>query len=158
MDRPGHRAGSYRRGMSDIRISRGLSIPGSEVELSFSRSGGPGGQNVNTVATKVELRFDIEASRTLTDQQKARIREQLANRITKDGVLLIQSSEHRTQHDNRRAAVGRFRNLLREAVRPPKRRIPTRRSRAANERRLEQKRRRAEKKRLRDDPDPPSGW
>ncbi len=138
-----------------MRITGSVSIPESEIELNFARSGGPGGQHVNTSATKVELRFDVDSSSALDDDQKRRIHDHLGNRITQDGVLILHASEHRSQSQNRRAAVGRFRNLLREALRPRKRRKATRPSRAAKERRLEAKRRRAEKKRLRRSPEPP---
>ncbi len=141
--------------MADIRIRRGVTIPEREIELRFARSGGPGGQKVNTAATKVELRFDVDASEALTDVQKQRVKAHLKSRITGDGVLILQSSEHRTQGRNRAAAVGRFRNLLREALTPTRRRVRTKRPRAAEERRLEDKRRRAEKKRLRRKPEPP---
>lgn len=141
--------------MGDIRITRRVSIPESEIELSFARSGGPGGQHVNTSATKAELRFDVGASQALTDRDKERVREHLASRLTKDGVLVLQASEHRSQAANRRAVVGRLENLLGEALQPRKARRQTRPSRAAKERRLESKRRRAEKKRLRRSPEPP---
>lgn len=144
--------------MAGVRITRRLTIPDAEIELSFARSGGPGGQHVNTAATKVELRFDVDGSGSLDDTQRERIRAHLANRITKDGVLVLRSSEHRSQADNRRAVVGRFRNLLREALRPRKHRRATNPTRASEERRLEEKRQRAERKRLRKDPEPPPGW
>jgi ribosome-associated protein len=143
--------------MAGVRINRNLTIPEGELELSFARAGGPGGQHVNTAATKVELRFDVERSQALSAEQKERIRRRLGSRLTKDGVLVLQASEHRSQAMNRRAVVGRFRNLLREAIRQPKQRKPTRPSRAARERRIEDKRRRSEKKRLRRPPEiPPS--
>lgn len=144
--------------MTDIRISRRLTIPESEVELRFARSGGPGGQHVNTASTKVELRFSVDDSDALDEDQKARIHDHLGNRITKDGVLILTSSEHRSQSQNRRAVTGRFGNLIAEALRPRKRRRRTRPTRGSKERRLEEKRQRAEKKRLRQDPEPPPGW
>lgn len=144
--------------MADIRITRRVTIPESEIELRFARSGGPGGQHVNTSATKVELRFSVDASEALDDRQKERVREHLGNRITKDGVLVLRSSEHRSQSQNRKAVFGRFQNLLGEALRPRKRRRRTRPTRASEERRLEEKRQQAQKKRLRDDPEPPPGW
>ncbi len=139
--------------MGDVRINRRVRVSDQELELSFSRSGGPGGQHVNTSATKVELRFDVDASRALDDSQKRRVREALANRITADGVLVLSASEHRSQARNREAVVGRFVNLLADALRPHRRRLPTRPTRASKQRRLEDKRRRSDKKRLRRPPD-----
>lgn len=141
--------------MTYVSLSRGVRVPEHEFEFRASRSGGPGGQGVNTTASKVELRFDIEASGALSAAQKRLVRERLAGRITDDGVLVIQSSEHRSQHQNRAAAVARFRALVGEAIIPPKRRRPTRPSRAAKQRRLEQKRQRSQTKRLRQRPDAP---
>lgn len=139
--------------MADLHISGDLSVPERELELHFARSGGPGGQKVNTSSTKVELRFDLEASTALTEHQKARVREQLRGRLTSDGVLVLQASEHRTQGQNRRAVVGRFRTLLRQALAVPPPRHATRPTRASRERRLEDKRHQAEKKRFRRAPD-----
>lgn len=130
-------------------------VPDEELELSFSRSGGPGGQKVNTSATKVELRFDVDASEALSDDAKRAVREGLGTRITKDGVLVLHASEYRTQARNRSAVVARFHHLLDEALTPEAERVPTRRTRASRERRLEEKRQRAERKRLRRPPDPP---
>lgn len=141
--------------MAEIGINRRVSIPETEIELNFARSGGPGGQHVNTSSTKVELRWDLDSSEVLDDEEKQRVRDHLGNRITKDGVLVLHASEHRSQSQNRRAVVGRLRNLLRDALRPAKRRVATRPSRASERRRLEAKRRRSEKKRLRRSPEPP---
>lgn len=129
-------------------------IPEAELELSFSRSGGPGGQHANTSSTKVELRWDLEASEALTDRQKAAVREHLASRVTTDGVLVLQSSEHRSQTRNREAVIARLHNLLADALRPRRPRRPTKPSRAAKERRLQDKRHTSEKKGLRQPPDP----
>lgn len=139
--------------MPDIRITDDLSVPDTEVDLSFARAGGPGGQHVNTTATKVELRWDVDASEALTEEQKQRVREALGNRITKQGVLVLSASERRSQTRNREAVVARFAQLVGQslATRAPRR--PTKKPKAAKERRLQAKRERAEKKALRRNPD-----
>jgi ribosome-associated protein len=139
--------------MAAVQITRSVAVPEEELDVQFARSGGPGGQHANTSSTKVELRFDVDGSRALSDGQKARIRSRLGNRITKDGVLVLQSSEYRSQTRNREAVVARFANLLGEALRPTKQRKKTRPSKAAKQRRLEQKRRTSEKKALRQTPE-----
>lgn len=138
----------------DLVLSDGTTITADELELSFARSGGPGGQHVNTSATKVELRFDVPGSRCLDDAQKQRVRSALASRLTTDGVLVLQAGEFRSQARNREAAIGRLGNLLDEALRPRRRRIPTRVPRSERRRRREAKRRRGERKRLRRSPPP----
>lgn len=141
--------------MARIPVSRSVIIDDSEVELSFARSGGPGGQHVNTSSTKVDLRFDVGSSTSLTEDQKARVRQRLGSRLTKDGVLVLSASEHRSQTRNREAVLGRFATLLREALAsPPAPRRRTRPSNAVRRRRIEAKRRRSETKRLRGRIDP----
>ena len=100
-----------------IEIDDSLAIPDEEVSFVTSRSGGPGGQNVNKLETRVTLRFDLAASPSLTDEQKSRLRERLATRITRAGILHVTSQKHRTQAENREAAVARFAELLREGLR-----------------------------------------
>lgn len=141
--------------MADIRLSRRVRVPEHELEFRTSRSGGPGGQGVNTTASKVELRWDVDATQALAEWQKDLIRERLGNRMTDDGVLIIQASEERSQHRNREAALARFRSLVGEAIVPPKRRKRTRPSRAAKRRRLEDKRHRSRVKELRKPPESP---
>lgn len=143
--------------MSSVPVTSGVRIPADELEFGFTRSGGPGGQHVNTSSTKVELRFDVEGSPSLTGEQKAAIREHLGKRITGEGVLVLAASEYRSQARNREAVVARFANLLAEALTPRKPRRRTRRSRAAERRRLEAKRRRSKRKELRRPPEPPDG-
>jgi ribosome-associated protein len=138
--------------MSGVRIRQGLVIPEAELDVSFARSGGPGGQSVNTSSTKVELRFDVAGSPSLSESQRARIAEELGSRMTKDGVLVLHASEHKSQTRNREAVVGRFANLLGEALRPRRQRRATRPSRGQKRRRLENKRKQAEKKALRRNP------
>lgn len=137
----------------DLVLADGTTIAGDELEVSFVRAGGPGGQHVNTSATKVELRFDVAGSRSLDRAQKERVTAALASRLTTDGVLVLQAGEFRSQARNREAAVGRLGNLLDEALRPRRRRIPTRVPRAQRRRRRERKRLRSERKRLRRAPD-----
>ncbi|MEB3242063.1 MAG: alternative ribosome rescue aminoacyl-tRNA hydrolase ArfB [Cyanobacteriota bacterium] len=124
------------------RQGRAWLIPTEELRWRFSRSGGPGGQAVNTADSRVELRFDLAGTRALPPALQARALARLADRLV-EGTLVVVASEHRSQWRNRQAARGRLRALLEEALRPPPPpRRPTRPGRAAVERRLEAKRRR----------------
>ena len=132
-----------------IEIGDSLAIPDEEVSFVTSRSGGPGGQNVNKLETRVTLRFDLEASPSLTDEQKNRLRERLATRITRAGIFHVTSQKHRTQADNREASIARFAELLREGLREEAPRKETRVPKAVKRRRVEEKRRRSLRKRER---------
>lgn len=131
-----------------ITVAPGITIQESELSERFIRASGPGGQNVNKVATAVELRFDIERS-SLPDDVKRRLRSLARNRISEDGILLIDSRVHRTQLGNREAARERLLALLQKAAVKPKKRRATRPSTASRERRIESKKRRGEVKSLR---------
>jgi ribosome-associated protein len=125
-----------------------IEIDDRDVDERFVRASGPGGQNVNKVSTAVELRFDVRAS-SLPADVKARLVALAGHRMTGDGVLLIDSREHRTQAKNREAARARLAELLEKAARPPKRRRPTKPRAAAREQRLATKKRRGSVKALR---------
>jgi ribosome-associated protein len=125
-----------------VRITDTLDIDDREIDERFVRSSGPGGQNVNKVATAVELRFDVAAS-SLPDAVKARLITLAGSRMTGEGVLLIDSREHRTQTQNREAARIRLADLVRQAARPPRPRRPTKPKAAAREERLATKKRRS---------------
>lgn len=135
-----------------IEIGEGLSIPDEEVSFTTSRSGGPGGQNVNKLETRVTVRFDVAGSPTLSEDQRQRLRERLATRITREGVLHVTSQKHRTQVENREAAVERLAELMAEALREETPRKPTRIPKAVKRRRLDQKKRRGQRKRERSAP------
>lgn len=125
-----------------IRIRAGLAIPESEITFTASRSGGPGGQNVNKVSSRVTLSFDVPASTALSEEQKRKITGRLATRINKDGVLRIVSQKTRSQDMNRNDALERFSDLLRGALTEQRSRIKTRVPSGAKERRIEEKRKR----------------
>lgn len=132
-----------------LRVRAGLVIPKWELEVRRTRSGGPGGQNVNKVSTRVELRFDVQGSSVLTDEQKRLVRQRLAKRVSAAGVLRVVSQSHRTQSGNEREARRRLAELLRTALHTPRQRHPTRPTQMSRMRRLEEKRRRSTLKRRR---------
>ena len=132
-----------------IFINEHLVIPLSELKFKFARGGGPGGQNVNKVETRVELLFDVANSPSLSEPQRNQLLESLHSRIDTEGVLHIIAQESRSQWRNRENATERFVELMRKALKPKKKRIATKIPKAAKEKRLEEKKRRSEKKKLR---------
>jgi ribosome-associated protein len=132
-----------------IRVHDEILIPLGEIQLSYVRAGGPGGQNVNKVASKAVLRFNLRNSPSLPEPARQRALTRLASRLTSAGELVLTSAAYRTQPRNRAAVLERLRAILAAAVRAPRPRTRTRPSRAAEERRLAAKRARAEIKRAR---------
>jgi ribosome-associated protein len=132
-----------------IRITDQISIDESELEESFVRSSGPGGQNVNKLSTAVQLRFDVRQSPSLPNDVALRLMKLGGRRVTKDGVLVIIAQSHRTQERNRADALDRLTELIRQAAVRPVPRRPTRPTKASRRRRLETKKRRSGIKALR---------
>ena len=132
-----------------LPISANLTIPDNELAETFVRASGPGGQNVNKVASAVELRFDVARSPSLPEPVRARLLTRRDRRLTADGVLVIQASRFRDQARNREDARTRLAELVRSALHVPKRRIATKPTRAAKERRLAEKKLRAKHKQTR---------
>ncbi len=132
-----------------IRVTRSIAIPESELVFEFVRSSGPGGQNVNKVATAVQLRFDAMRSPSLPDRVKERLPKVAGRRLTGDGLIVIDARRYRTQQRNRQDAIDRLVALLRRAAARPKPRRATKPTRAAKERRLTEKKQRGRRKRER---------
>jgi ribosome-associated protein len=137
-----------------IRITDAIVIDEREIDESFVRAAGPGGQNVNKLATAVQLRFDVRHSPSLPEDVRARLEQLAGRRLTQEGVLIITAQRHRTQERNRQDALDRLVELVRRAARPPTPRRPTRPTAAARRRRLDVKQRRGMIKRLRSEVPP----
>jgi ribosome-associated protein len=136
-------------GARELRVSSAVEIPDEEIQLSFVRSSGPGGQNVNKVATAVQLRFDVARSDSLSEEVRERLVRIAGRRINEDGVLVIEAKSSRSQSRNRQRALAKLRDLLRQAERKPRHRVATSPSAASKERRLQEKKQRGEVKRRR---------
>lgn len=132
-----------------IHISEDILIPFSELSFRTSRSGGPGGQNVNKIESRVELKFDVEHSPALSDEQRVKVLTHLRNKVDSKGILHLVSQSSRSQWENKEIVVAEFSRLLGAALKPVKKRIPTRPSKVVKEKRLKKKRILSEKKKLR---------
>jgi ribosome-associated protein len=132
-----------------LAVSGSFSIPEGELQERFFTAGGPGGQNVNKVASAVELRFDIARSASLPEAVRQRLMSLAGRRLTQDGVLVIQARRHRTQERNRADARERLAELIRQALMPPKPRRPTKPTKASKARRVEAKKGRGKVKAMR---------
>ena len=129
-----------------VTVNPELSIPRSELTFRATRSGGPGGQHVNTSSTRVELVWDVRNSQALSDEQRERLLHKLAKRITEDGLLRLNSSGSRSQHQNKEDVTERFARVIDQALQKPKPRRKTKPTRASKEARLKEKKQRSQTK------------
>jgi ribosome-associated protein len=129
-----------------IDLGHGIQLPLSELDFSFTRSSGPGGQHVNRAETKVELRWDVANSPSINDVQRAMLLRALGTYVTEEGILILTSGETRSQHRNREVVIARLQALVNQAMRPRRTRHATRPSTSARATRLQKKKRHGEKK------------
>jgi ribosome-associated protein len=139
--------------VDDLRIDERITIPAAEIGLTATRSSGPGGQHVNTADTRIQLRWNLAESRALTDADRELVQQRLAQRLTKEGDLVLECDQHRSQRRNRAECLRRLATILRDALRRPTPRKKTRPTAAARARRLTDKRKRGEVKKARRPPD-----
>lgn len=130
-----------------LRVNDSVVIPRAELVARASRAGGAGGQHVNTSSTRIELLWNLDASRVVTDEQRERLRQKLVSRLDAEGSVRVVASDRRSQRQNRESAEERLAALVRAALVVPRKRRPTRPSRAAKQARLDEKKRISEKKR-----------
>jgi ribosome-associated protein len=129
-----------------LEITPDVRVPRAELDYRATRSGGPGGQHVNTSSTRVELTWNVRTTTSLTEEQRTRVQDKLANRIDAEGILHLDSSTSRSQHQNKEEVTDRFRDLLARALHVPKPRRKTKPTRASKEARLNEKKRHSRKK------------
>jgi len=139
--------------MEPLTVNARLSLPPDELDVQFAHAGGPGGQNVNKVETKVVMRFSVRESKVLGDARRERLLKRLGSRLTKDGTLVIHASRYRERSRNIEDARERLANMLRDALVDQKRRVATKPTRSSQRRRLDAKQRRSDTKRLRRRPE-----
>ncbi len=132
-----------------LNVTPSLAIPRAELQYRATRSGGPGGQHVNTSSTRIELLWDLDRSTAVTDDQRERLRQKLAPRLDAERMVRVVASDHRSQAQNRHAADERLADLVRHALHVPKKRKATKPTRAAKEKRLSEKKRNSDRKRNR---------
>jgi ribosome-associated protein len=137
-----------------VIINPELSIPRSELDFRATRSGGPGGQHVNTSSTRVELIWNVQTSTAINEEQRARLLMKLKTRVTEDGLLRLTSSGSRSQHQNKEEVVERFAGIIARALEKPKPRKKTKPTRASKEKRLQSKKQRSKRKKERGPVDP----
>lgn len=133
----------------DLYIKNGITIPAHELEISASRAGGPGGQHVNKTSTKITVRWNVNASSALDDPQKQRVLEKLASELTSEGDVIVHNATSRSQQQNKKAALAQLAQKIRNALHVPKKRLKTKVSKQAKEKRLKQKKQRSDVKKMR---------